>query len=330
MQIRNNCLLSGKEKNMVDKRILVVMGGTSSEKEVSMRSGEAMYKAVCEKGYNAEKFVLTSSNAGDIIAIKPDCVLLALHGKGGEDGCIQGMLELAGIPYTGSGVASSAACMNKIFTKKIIAFEGIRTSKFISIGINEEFSYEQLKDRVLQEIGLPAVIKAPCQGSSVGVKIARSADSLSSILEEIYQLDHELLIEKYLPGKEITIPVIKKGKNISTLPIIEITSENSFYDYESKYTVGMSHHIIPAQISKDNEEIIKQMAIDTYKALNCSGLVRVDFMLDSNELPYVMEVNTLPGMTETSLVPDAARACGIEFNELVSLLIEDALAGDYK
>lgn len=319
--------MAERGKNKVNKPILVVMGGTSSEKEVSMRSGEAMFQALQTKGYFVEKFVLTADNAAEIIGKKPTCVVLALHGKGGEDGSIQGMLELAGIPYTGSGIASSAMCMNKILTKKIVSYEGLRTAPFISVGINDTFEIDELINRIQDEIGLPAVIKASCQGSSVGVKIVRCKDDLPSILEDVYQLDHELLIEKYIEGKEVTIPVIKSGNRIKTLPIIEITSENSFYDYESKYTVGMSHHIIPARISEETEKAIDDMAARTYKALNCRGLVRVDFMLDTNDQPYVMEVNTLPGMTATSLVPDAARAQGQDFPELVSELVESCLAG---
>lgn len=305
--------------------ILVVMGGTSSEKEVSLRSGEAMFQALLEKGYNAQKFILTDDNATDIVNMKPACVVLALHGKGGEDGCIQGMLELAGIPYTGSRVASSAVCMNKILTKKIVAYEGLRTADFISIGINDELNVDEIVALSLERIGLPTVIKASCQGSSVGVKIARSEKELPQMIQEVYQLDHELLIEKYIPGKEITVPVVKNKGELFTFPIIEITSENSFYDYESKYTVGMSHHIIPARITNETEKEVREMAIATYKALNCRGLVRVDYMLDGSERPYVMEVNTLPGMTATSLVPDAARAIGKSFPEIVSDLVESAL-----
>ena len=320
-------MLIGRKGQKVNNPILVVMGGTSTEKEVSMRTGEAMFQALQAKGYFVEKFLLTADNAAEIIEKKPACVVLALHGKGGEDGSIQGMLELAGIPYTGSGIASSAVCMNKILTKKIVTYEGLRTASFISVGVNDTFEINELIERIQDEIGLPAVIKASCQGSSVGVKIVRCKEDLHSVLEEVYQLDHELLIEKYITGKEVTIPVIKCGHIIKTLPIIEIVSENSFYDYESKYTVGMSHHIIPARISEETEKAVIKMAVRTYKALNCRGLVRVDLMLDTNNQPYIMEVNTLPGMTTTSLVPDSARAQGQDFPDLVSELVESCLAG---
>ena len=311
---------------MNNNLLLVVMGGISSEKEVSMRSGEAMYKALLEKGYNAERFELTASNAVEIIKKRPSCVVLALHGKGGEDGCIQGMLELAGIPYTGSGVASSAICMNKILTKKIIAYEGIRTAKFISVGINDVLNIAELKTKIKNELGFPVVVKASCQGSSVGVKIAKTEDEIANIILEVYQLDHELLLEEYISGKEVTIPVAKTNGIINLFPIIEIASQNAFYDYESKYTSGMSRHIIPARIKKETEELIKDMAVVAYKALNCSGLVRIDFMLNQKEIPYLMEVNTLPGMTSTSLVPDAARAIGVNLSDLISSLVESALS----
>ena len=315
---------------MKSKPILVVMGGTSSEKDVSLRSGEAMYQALIEKGYCVERFVLTDRNAAEIIEKKPACVVLALHGKGGEDGCIQGMLELVGIPYTGSGVASSAVCMNKILSKKLIAFEGIRTAPFLSVGINDALNAAELVSDVLRKIGLPAVVKAPCQGSSVGVKIVKTQEELRCAIEEIYPLDHELLLEAYIPGKEVTIPVFKADGRVSTLPIIEITSENSFYDYQSKYTKGMSHHIIPARIGEATANEVRQMAEAAYKALDCRGLVRVDFMLDEKQTPYLMEINTLPGMTETSLVPDAARAAGQQFPDLVEQLVQEAVKVDEK
>ena len=314
---------SEAEKQTMERNetILVVMGGTSSEREVSLRSGEAMFDALIQKGYRAEKFILNEKNAAEIIRKNPRTVLLALHGKGGEDGCIQGMLDLAGIPYTGSGVASSAICMNKIFTKKILTCEGLRTADFLSVSLNEELDAEALAASVLKKIGLPAVVKAPCQGSSVGVKIARSKEELPALIREIYPIDHELLIEKYLPGKEITLPVYKKNGAIAVLPVIEIVSENCFYDYESKYTVGMSRHIIPARIPDNVKKELEEMGRAAYRALDCSGLIRVDFMLDRAEVPYIMEVNTLPGMTATSLVPDAANAAGISFPDLIADLI---------
>ncbi len=310
---------------MDQKKILVVMGGTSSEREVSLRSGDAMLRALLEKGYRAEGFVLNENNVAGILEKKPDCVVLALHGKGGEDGSIQGMLELAGIPYTGSKVASSSVCMDKILAKKILAYDGIRTADFLAVSPGDPFDPALLAETIVSRLGLPTVVKAPCQGSSVGIEIIRKKEDLPASLERVYRYDGELLIEAFLPGKELTVPVIKKREGVATLPVIEIVSENSFYDYESKYTAGMSHHIIPARISGEIRSEVEGMAVAAYRSLNCDGLVRVDFILGADEKPYLMEINTLPGMTGVSLVPDAARAVGIAFPDLVAQLVELAL-----
>ena len=196
---------------MEKQKILVVMGGTSSEREVSLRSGEAMANALEAKGYRVERFVLNEDNVAQILEKRPDCAVLALHGKGGEDGTIQGMLELAGIPYTGSKVASSAVCMDKILAKKILAHDGIRTADFLSVPVNADFDPEMLARQVLERFGVPVVIKAPCQGSSVGIEIVRREQDLSNAMKRVYRYDGELLIERFLPGKELTVPVIKSA-----------------------------------------------------------------------------------------------------------------------
>ena len=310
---------------MFNGKVLVVMGGTSTEREVSLRSGEAMLHALLESGVNAQKFVLNEENVADILKLKPDCVVLALHGKGGEDGTIQGMLELAGIPYTGSRADSSAICMNKIYTKKILAYEKISTAKFVSISRNESFDKEELVERVVKTLGKTVVVKAPCQGSSVGVEMCENEEDIKASIERVYKYDHELLFEEYISGIELTVPVIKYQNQISTLPIIQIVSENAFYDYESKYTLGLSRHIVPATLNDAIKSKVEDLAKHTYSVLNCSGLVRVDFLLSQDNIPYVMEINTLPGMTETSLVPDSAKCEGISFNKLTMMLLDNAL-----
>lgn len=305
-----------------DARILVVMGGMSTEREVSLRSGTAVWKALHQLGYiNAEKFVLSTDNVKEILEMKPDYVFLALHGKWGEDGTIQGMLELAKIPFTGSGVACSAICINKILTKQILSYHGIRTPKFLQITQYDEIDTSQLTQQIAEKIGIPVVVKASCQGSSVGVKIINDKNDLPGVIAELMEYDGELLFEQYMTGKELTVPIIRENGKIRTLPIIEITSENSFYDFESKYTAGLSHHIIPARISDSIQDEINRLAIATYQKLNCRGIVRVDFMIDANGDPNVIEVNTLPGMTETSLVPDAAKAVGLSFEQIVETIL---------
>ena len=309
---------------MKDKKILVVMGGISSEKEVSMRSGEAVYNSLVNMNYNVEKFVLNENNALQIIDKRPDLCVLMLHGKGGEDGTIQGLLELMNIRYTGSGIASSANCMNKILTKKLISFENIPTPEYAIYRKGENVSL--FVEKLLLKLSFPMVIKAPCQGSSVGVEIAHNEQELILAIERNVDFDGEILVEQFIKGIELTVPVIQdENGEIKTLPIVEIVSENTFYDYESKYTMGMSHHIIPANIPDTAAEKINHYAIEAYKALNCKGIARIDFFVDEKNNPYVIEINTIPGMTQTSLVPDSAKTAGMSFDELVEKIVLNGL-----
>lgn len=304
---------------MKNKKILVVMGGVSSEREISLRSGEAVFNALVSRGYNAHKFILDKNNACEIANEKPELCVLVLHGKGGEDGTIQGLLELMNIPYTGSGVASSANCMNKILTKKLLEAEGIPTPQYETVKRGEDYK------NVAADFSFPLVVKAPCQGSSVGVEIVHSREELTAAIENNIDYDSEILIEKFIRGTEITVPVMQDGDKIKALPIIEIVSENAFYDFESKYTSGMSHHIIPARISPEAAKKTEEYALKAYSALSCRGVARIDFFIDEEGNPYVIEINTIPGMTATSLVPDAAKAVGMSFEDLAEKIVLEAL-----
>lgn len=310
------------EKNT---RILVIYGGTSTEREVSLNSGRAVYNALLRAGFtNVELFDLKADNMADILSIRPDLAFLALHGKGGEDGTIQGLLELAGIPYTGSGVASSAVCMDKILTKRMLVSAGIPTAPFYVTEKSDHPDVSSVCHAIVTEVGLPAVLKSPCQGSSVGVYIVRCEADLPAAVEGVFSFGDRLLCEKYLDGAEITVPLLGNS-HPRVLPIIEITSENEFYDYEAKYTAGMCTHIIPARIPAETAELVNGYAKDTYRLLGCRGVSRVDFIVDKEMGPMVVEVNTIPGMTEMSLLPDSARAAGISFEETVVTICELAL-----
>lgn len=306
-------------------KVLVIMGGTSEEREVSLRSGKAVYNALKELGYNVQAFDLNDKNLGDIITIAPDVVFIALHGKNGEDGTVQGFLDLLGIPYTGSGVAASAIGMNKILTKKILCFEGMPTSEFVILK-KEDFFSNQPEDlrSLLASIGIPMVVKASTQGSSIGVTIVKKEEDILDALKKAFSFDPEILVERFIDGTELTASVIGNN-NPQVLPLIEITSENEFFDYEAKYTPGMCAHIIPARISEDVRERVTKLAAEVYKAVGCRGYARIDFIVDKKGQPYVLEINTIPGMTEMSLVPDAARAAGISFPELVDRILKLAL-----
>ncbi|MEN6460805.1 MAG: D-alanine--D-alanine ligase [Syntrophomonas sp.] len=302
-------------------KVVVIMGGESSEREVSLRSGQAVFNALKTKGYDVEALDINANSAYELKQIKPDVAFLALHGKKGEDGTVQGMLEILGIPYTGPGVACSAICMNKVLTKKMFSYENIPTADFVILTKSSLNNDDKAIKNVVEKIGLPMVIKASTQGSSIGTYIVRQENDILPAIQKALAYDQEILIEKFIDGIEITASIIG-NENPVVLPVIEITSENEFYDFESKYTPGMCHHIIPARISKEINEKIKNISEKVYTSLGCRGFSRVDFIIDQNGNPYVLEVNTIPGMTEMSLVPDAARAVAISFEDLVEKIVE--------
>lgn len=307
--------------NQKDLNIVVIYGGVSSEREVSLRSGKAVFEALVRHGYHHVRlFDLTENNLSDLFKIPMDLAYLALHGWGGEDGRIQGVLDLMGVPYTGSSVESSAICMNKIRTKEVLTYAKLPTPRFIALRRLDSLDLTAIKKELLQQIGLPMVLKTPSQGSSVGVYIIKKEEELSSAIQEIFSLGDELLAEKFVDGVEVTLPILGNHE-LTLLPVVEITSENEFYDYEAKYTEGMCHHIIPARISEKATETIKELGKKAYRALGCCGLARIDFILNQEEEPMIIEVNTLPGMTETSLFPDSARAVGISFEELTEIIV---------
>lgn len=308
-----------------DLKIVVIYGGISSEREVSLRSGRAIYEALSKNGYkNVSLFDLTRDNMGELLNIPMDIAYLALHGKGGEDGAIQGMLELAGIAYTGSGIEASANCINKIRTKELLCLAGLPTPKFVKLSERECADREKTVKYLVAHIGLPLVLKSPCEGSSIGVFIVDSEDKVADAIDEIFKYGHMLLAEEFVDGVELTLPILGNSEPY-VLPAVEITSENEFYDYESKYTEGMCHHIIPARISPRDIERMKDVGLRAYECLGCAGLSRIDFILDKDRGPMIIEINTLPGMTEMSLFPDSARYAGISFAELIERIIDYAL-----
>ena len=307
------------------KKIVVVMGGPSTETEVSRRSGTAILEALKAKGYNAEGLELNPATfANDIKASGAEFVFNALHGKFGEDGIIQGTLEMMGIPYTGSGVMAAAVTMDKVATKRFFMAEGIPTPKAHTY-FRYEFKKRDLTGEILQEFSVPVVVKASSQGSSIGVVIVEKAEELEAALSEAFKYDREVLVEEFIKGRELTVAVWGNEEKQEALPIIEITTVTGRYDYVTKYKVGASTHIIPAPLLEEVTKKVKEIAIRAFAVCGCSGMARVDFMLGEDNQPYVIEVNTIPGMTETSLVPDAGRAAGIEFPELCARIL--AMAG---
>lgn len=306
---------------MAKEKILVLMGGWSEEREVSLRSGAAVLKALQNLGYEAQGMDLKQIAVQQIVDYHPDLVYLALHGKDGEDGTVQGMLEIMGLRYTGSGVAASAIGINKVLTKKIVSFEGIPTSPFTIIKRTDFIATESSVKDLIEKIGLPLVIKAATQGSSIGTYIVKDGAAVAKAIEAAFEYDSEVLVEKFIDGTEVTSAVVG-NENPEVLPLIEITSENEFYDFESKYTPGMCAHIIPARVEESVQERIAELSRVIYKTLNCRGCARIDFIIDRSGQPFMLEVNTIPGMTEMSLVPDAARAAGMSFEQIVDKIVK--------
>ena len=307
---------------MRTEKILVLMGGESTEREVSLRSGKAVAEALRQRFENVVELDLTRDTLNRITEIAPDCAFIALHGKGGEDGTVQGLLEWMGIPYTGPGTLASALCLDKMMTKKVLTLSGVPTPQFLCI--SPDADPKEAIGNAIRVLGLPLVLKANCQGSSIGVAILREREGAEEILKELFTYGDQVLAEKFLSGTELTVPVMGNDK-LLVLPPIEITSSGKFYDYESKYTPGGSRHIIPARISPEVEKKVKAIAAKAYSETGCRGLARVDMMLDEKGDPFVIEINTSPGMTETSLFPDAAHAAGISFPELCETLVDLAL-----
>jgi len=285
------------------------MGGLSREREISLKTGKAILKALTEKGYTACPIDVDQDVAETLIKKKIECAFIALHGRFGEDGTIQGMLELMRIPYTGSGVLASALALHKIMAKKIFLCEKIPTPPF-EVVQRQEIGKDPLRNISLS---LPLVVKPAREGSTIGISIVRTKEELVPALKEAGKYDEEILVEKFMKGKEITVGILED----IPLPVIEIVPKSGFYDYHSKYTKGETQYIIPARIPREKYLYAQEISLKAFQTLGCSGCARVDLMTDENDDSFVIDVNTMPGMTETSLLPKAANYVGIAFEDLV-------------
>jgi len=294
---------------LTDKRIGVLMGGISAEREVSLRSGSAIYNALKGLGYNAVSIDVGSDICDVLDKGKIEAAFLALHGGYGEDGSIQGMLEVLGIPYTGSGVLASALAMDKEASKKVFLYHGIPVPPF------EVLTREHRAKSI--EFTLPWVIKPATEGSSVGVSIARDKGNFEKALETAFSYGSRVIVEKYIEGQEIHIGIL----NGKVLGGVEVRPSLEFYNYEAKYTPGLTEYILPPEIAAETYERAKMTALSAHMALGCRGATRVDLRLDAEGEPYVLEVNTIPGMTETSLLPKIAGLAGFDFPGLIEEIL---------
>lgn len=305
----------------IDKsaKIAVLAGGMSSEAEISKRSGKGCFDALKRLGYvNAELVVVDENIAQTLKNGKFDYAYNALHGKYGEDGCIQGVLEILQIPYTGCGVMSSSVCMNKEYTKRILSTcKDIPLIKSVFVKKGEDV-VEKTKD-----LNYPLITKPVNEGSSFGMTKVNSPDELESAYLDAIKYNDDVLIEEYLVGKAATVGVIGDGAERIVTEILEMRPKHEWYDYECKYTKGMTEFVLPAEISKEMTEKVKKIALKAFEAAGCSGVSRVDFHI-VDDVPYVLEINTSPGMTETSDLPAQAAAMGIDYANLVQLILNSA------
>lgn len=298
-------------------KIGVIMGGISSEREISLKSGESIVDNIDKNKYEVVPIVIDKKE--DIInKVKGiDFALLALHGQFGEDGTVQSVLQTLSIPYSGCGPLSSAACMDKDMTKSLLKASNIRTAPWINIRKGEEINYDEIK-----ELGYPVVVKPTHGGSSVATFIVKEEGDIFSSVEEGFKWDNEVMIEKFIKGDEITCPIL--GNEMFPVIAIKPSDEYEFFDYTSKYADGGAEEVV-VQLEEELYKEVEKMALDTYKALKCEVYSRVDMIVTKDKVPYLLEVNTLPGMTKASLFPKSAAGKNISFSGLLDLIIEESL-----
>ncbi len=300
---------------MKKKRIGVLMGGLSAEREVSLKSGAAVHSALLSLGYDAVAIDVGRDLARVLTSEGVQTAFIALHGRYGEDGCVQGLLELMGIPYTGSGVLASALAMNKLYAKQTFAAAGLLTTPFVALQLGDSIMPGDLPFK------LPVVVKPVQEGSSVGVSIVKNEASFAKALDDAFRYDRVVLVEQYVKGQEVQVGIL----NNRPLGAIEIVPKNEFYDFEAKYTDGMAEHLFPARLSPEVYAAVQECGLAAHRALGCDGYSRVDFLVTSNNDFYLLEVNTLPGMTALSLLPEIARkGAGLSFEELVEEIVAGA------
>lgn len=316
-------------------RIGVLMGGFSSERDVSLETGGAILRALQAEGYNAMPIDVDRNLAATLKDEGIERAFLALHGAYGEDGTVQGLLEFMGIPYTGSGVMASAVAMDKVATKRLALYAGIPTPRFQvleqaawhSAGKPTTPPAEPPADPSVEIPGAssplmpaPVVVKAPLEGSSIGITLVRQPEEYAKALELAFSLGNHALIEAYIPGREATVGILNGG----ALPLVEIGAKAAFYDYEAKYKSDDTEYQCPANFPEALDTAMTAHAMKLYRLLGCRGQCRVDFRISEDGEPFLLEINTIPGMTSHSLIPKAAAAVGISFNELVARILQGA------
>jgi D-alanine-D-alanine ligase len=308
-------------------KVAVLMGGQSAERDISLLSGQGVLQALRGCGVDAHAFDPAQRSLFDLRAEGFARCFIALHGRFGEDGTVQGALELLGLPYTGSGVMASSLAIDKAMTKRLWQCEGLRTPGYVVLRHGRYTPTDV--EHVLAKLGLPLIVKPAREGSSIGLSKVTQPQQLPAALEQAAQLDADVLCEQFIDGPELTCPVLGTGAQARALPLIRIVAPEGNYDYQNKYFTDAVQYLVPCGLPEDEQQAIAQMVLDAYRSLGCRGWARADVMVDAaTGLPYLLEMNTSPGMTIHSLVPMSARAAGLSYEELcLSVLASASLDG---
>lgn len=314
---RKSAAKSARTGPLTSARIGVLMGGQSAEREVSLRTGQAVHQALLRRGYDSMAIDVDRSIVEQLRDYKIEMAFVALHGPGGEDGSMQGLLETLRIPYTGSGVRASAIAMHKAVTKTLLAASGIPVPRGIVVHVRGK-----LPKTIPAVLRLPVVVKPAAQGSTIGITIVRALSEWAVAVRRAHEHDEEAVVEPYIPGREVTVSVLSG----EVLPAIEIVAPGGFYDYAAKYQKGHTQYLCPAPLPARVIRHVNDVALQTYRMIGCEGAARVDFRLTPRGKPFVLEINTTPGMTETSLLPMAAAKAGLDYDTLTERILESAMA----
>ena len=309
-------------------KVAVLMGGQSAEREISLLSGNGVLAALLARGVDAHAFDPAQRDMGELKVAGFDHCFITLHGRFGEDGTVQGALELLGIPYTGSGVMASSIAIDKVMTKRVLVAEGLPTPQHVLL---RRGAYTAVDVKAAQDkLGLPLIVKPAREGSSIGLTKVTDASQMQAAVGQAALLDADILCEQFIDGDEVTCPVLGTGSQAYALPVIRIAAVDGNYDYQNKYFTDTTQYLVPCGLPEGEEAAIQQLVLQAYRTLNCRGWARADVMIDKlTRKPYLLEVNTSPGMTGHSLVPMSARAVGISYEDLCIEILKTA-ALDYQ
>ncbi|MDO5288587.1 MAG: D-alanine--D-alanine ligase [Pseudomonadota bacterium] len=311
------------QENSQFGKVAVLMGGTSAEREVSLMSGQGVLAALRARGVDAHAFDPASQPMDALKREGFARCFIALHGRFGEDGTVQGALELLGIPYTGAGVMASSIAIDKVMTKRVWQAEGLPTPRYVMLR-RGQYDAQQVQ-RIVQALGLPLIVKPVREGSSLGVTKVTRAEQMQPALDAAAQMDADILCEQFIAGDEVTCPVLGAGEGAHALPVIHIVAPDGNYDFEHKYYTDDTEYRVPCDLPAGEEAAIQALALKAYRVLGCRGWGRLDVMIDAaTRQPYLLEINTSPGMTSHSLVPTAAKAAGLSYEDLCLHLLAGA------